>query len=32
LLYICVRILCIFYTYSAGRMVWEAGNLHDSHC
>jgi hypothetical protein len=29
LLYVCVRILCI---YSAGRMVWEAGNLDDSHC
>jgi hypothetical protein len=29
---ICVRILCMFYIYSAGRMVWEAGNLDDSHC
>jgi hypothetical protein len=27
-----VRILCMFYIYSAGRMVWEAGNLDDSHC
>jgi hypothetical protein len=26
LLYVCVRILCI---YSAGRMVWDAGNLDD---
>jgi hypothetical protein len=32
LLYVCVRILCMCYTYSAGRMVWEAGNLDDSHC
>jgi hypothetical protein len=32
LLYVCVRILCLFYIYSAGRMVWEAGNLDDSHC
>jgi hypothetical protein len=32
LLYVCVRILYMFYTYSAGRMVWEAGNLDDSHC
>jgi hypothetical protein len=32
LLYVCVRILCMFYIYSAGRMVWEAGNLGDSHC
>jgi hypothetical protein len=32
LLYVCVRILCIFYKYFAGRMVWEAGNLDDSHC
>jgi hypothetical protein len=32
LLYVCVRILCMFYIYSAGRMVWEAGNLDDSHC
>jgi hypothetical protein len=32
LLYVCVRILCIYYIYSAGRMVWEAGNLDDSHC
>jgi hypothetical protein len=31
LLYVCVRILCMFYTYSAGRMVWEAGNVYDSH-
>jgi hypothetical protein len=33
LLYVYVRILCIYYiVYSAGRMVWEAGNLDDSHC
>jgi hypothetical protein len=32
LLYVCVRILCMFYIYSAGRIVWEAGNLDDSHC
>jgi hypothetical protein len=32
LLDVCVRILCMFYIYSAGRMVWEAGNLDDSHC
>jgi hypothetical protein len=32
LLYVCVRILCMSYIYSAGRMVWEAGNLDDSHC
>jgi hypothetical protein len=32
LLYVCVRVLCMFYVYSAGRMVWEAGNLDDSHC
>jgi hypothetical protein len=32
LLYVCVRILCIYHMYSAGRMVWEAGNLDDSHC
>jgi hypothetical protein len=32
LLYVCERILCMFYIYSAGRMVWEAGNLDDSHC
>jgi uncharacterized membrane protein AbrB (regulator of aidB expression) len=32
LLYVCVKILCMFYIYSAGRMVWEAGNLDDSHC
>jgi hypothetical protein len=32
LLYVCVRILCMFYIYSAGRMVWEAGNLDNSHC
>jgi hypothetical protein len=31
-LYVCVRILCMFYIYSAGRMVWEAGNLDDYHC
>jgi hypothetical protein len=24
--------LIMFYIYSAGRMVWEAGNLDDSHC
>jgi hypothetical protein len=24
--------ICMFYTYSAGRMVWEIGNLDDSHC
>jgi hypothetical protein len=26
--------ICMFYIYeySAGRMVWEAGNLDDSHC
>jgi hypothetical protein len=29
LLYVSVRILCV---YSAGRMVWEEGNLDDSHC
>jgi hypothetical protein len=36
LLYVCVRILCVcvcyIRVYSAGRMVWEAGNLDDSHC
>jgi hypothetical protein len=32
LLYVCVRIVCMFYIYSAGRMAWEAGNLDDSHC
>jgi hypothetical protein len=32
LLYVCVRISYMFYIYSAGRMVWEAGNLDDSHC
>jgi hypothetical protein len=32
LLYVCVRVLCMFYIYSARRMVWEAGNLDDSHC
>jgi hypothetical protein len=32
LLYVCVRILCMFYTYSAERMVWKARNLGDSHC
>jgi hypothetical protein len=32
LLYVCVRIICMFYIYSAGRMVWEAGNLDDSRC
>jgi hypothetical protein len=32
LLYVRVRIVCILYIYSAGRMVWEAGNLGDSHC
>jgi hypothetical protein len=32
LLYVCVRILCIYYKYSAGRMAWEAGNLDDSDC
>jgi hypothetical protein len=32
LLYVCVRILCMFYIYSARRMVWEAGNFDDSHC
>jgi hypothetical protein len=31
-LYVCVRIVGMFYMYSAGRMVWEAGNLDDSHC
>jgi hypothetical protein len=25
LLYVCVRILYMFYIYSAGRMVWEVG-------
>jgi hypothetical protein len=29
LLYACVRILCTFYIYSAGKMVWKAGNLDD---
>jgi hypothetical protein len=29
---ICVRILCMFYIYSARRMLWEAGNLDDLHC
>jgi hypothetical protein len=24
--------LVYVYIYSAGRMVWEAGNLDDSHC
>jgi hypothetical protein len=24
--------ICMFYIYSAGRMVWEAGNWDDSHC
>jgi hypothetical protein len=32
LLYVWVRILHIFCIYSAGRMMWEAGNLDDSHC
>jgi hypothetical protein len=32
LLYACVRILCIYYIYSAGGMVREAGTLDDSHC
>jgi hypothetical protein len=32
LLYVCVRILRMYYIYSARRMVWEAGNLDDSHC
>jgi hypothetical protein len=32
LLYVCARILCMFYIHSAGRMVWEAGNLDDSRC
>jgi hypothetical protein len=32
LLHVCVRILCIYYIYSAGRMVSEAGNLDDSQC
>jgi hypothetical protein len=32
LLYVCVRILCMFYIYSAETMMWEAGNLDDSHC
>jgi hypothetical protein len=32
LLYAWVRILCMFYIYSAWRMVWEAGYLDDSHC
>jgi hypothetical protein len=32
LLYVCVRVLCMFYVYSAGKMVWEAGNLDGSHC
>jgi hypothetical protein len=32
LLYVRVRILCMFYIYSAERMVWEAGTLDDSHC
>jgi hypothetical protein len=32
LLYVCVRILCMFHIYSAGRMVREAGNLDDSLC
>jgi hypothetical protein len=27
-----VSVLFMFYIYSAGRMVWEAGNLDDSHC
>jgi hypothetical protein len=32
LLYVCVRISCMFYIYSAERMEWEAGNLDDSQC
>jgi hypothetical protein len=32
LLYVCVRILCPYYIYSAGWMLWEAGNLDDSQC
>jgi hypothetical protein len=29
---ICMCKNLMFYIYSAGRMVWEAGNLDDSHC
>jgi hypothetical protein len=32
LLYVCIRILCMYYIYSTGRIVWEAGNLDGSHC
>jgi hypothetical protein len=31
-LYVCVGTLGMFYIYFKGRMVWEAGNLDDSHC
>jgi hypothetical protein len=29
---ICMCKNLMFYIYSAGKMVWEAGNLDDSHC
>jgi hypothetical protein len=29
---VCVRILCMFYIYSAGRMMCVAENFDDSHC
>jgi hypothetical protein len=28
----CKNLMYVLYIYSAGRMVWEAGNLDDSHC
>jgi hypothetical protein len=28
----CKNLMYILYIYSAGRMMWEAGNLDDSHC
>jgi hypothetical protein len=28
----CKNLMYVLYIYSAGRMMWEAGNLNDSHC
>jgi hypothetical protein len=28
----CKNLMYVLYIYSAGRMVWEAGDLDDSHC
>jgi hypothetical protein len=28
----CKNLMYVLDIYSAGRMVWEAGNLDDSHC